>query len=522
MRSPRAAGEPPRRRGGDDLLLALRLHRLARDLRRPSISCDEERRRDRLGALRRDPGQRDLHRRLLPTADRLYEGLGLAIAAAGLCAAASAGRFGSFPTSKSSTKSRRIRRAPGRARRPERRVAEDVREVTRPRVLVPLAGRALGSFAARSIVPIRSLGPAPDEPLFHTRWRKGRAPRPRRRQPVHVGDLNVDSTLTVFPEGALGDAQSLGHADSRPRKHRGDSERIHRLFARLHARRMPRRALSRATKELMCPCHQSVFDVMANGAVVSGPADHALPRLPIEVGDGRRLRATGDFPRPGRPRLLGTRMIERFLALVDDRLGTAHFRAPRVAQGVSRSLVVHARRDQSVRVRHARLRPARFSRSSSIRTRPKTVYDGPYTLLDGVGSFVRLRSVMALSFEVNLGLAGPADPSLDRVALRCRHRRPHGTHLLHWRFRKPREINWLDRLPALLAGDLRGFSGIFAARRSVQRHRAAHRRFGRCNRFRLSDLAQFLLVGGVFRRSSLSAALFVAARLSRSVRDRRL
>ena len=61
-------------------------------------------------------------------------------------------------------------------------------------------------------------------------------------------------------------------------------------------------ALYRAdVKELICPCHQSVFDVLANGAVVAGPADHPLPRLPIEVGEDGVLRATGDFPDPVGP-----------------------------------------------------------------------------------------------------------------------------------------------------------------------------------------------------------------------------
>ena len=56
-----------------------------------------------------------------------------------------------------------------------------------------------------------------------------------------------------------------------------------------------------AARQLLCPCHQSVFDVVADGAVLAGPADHALPRLPIEVGSDGVLRATGDFPEPVGP-----------------------------------------------------------------------------------------------------------------------------------------------------------------------------------------------------------------------------
>ena len=38
---------------------------------------------------------------------------------------------------------------------------------------------------------------------------------------------------------------------------------------------------------LGCPCHGSVFDPVRGGQVVSGPADEPLPRLRIEVRDGR-------------------------------------------------------------------------------------------------------------------------------------------------------------------------------------------------------------------------------------------
>jgi Rieske Fe-S protein len=42
---------------------------------------------------------------------------------------------------------------------------------------------------------------------------------------------------------------------------------------------------------LACPCHGSDFDPVNSGEVVSGPADEPLPRLRIEVRDGRIFRA---------------------------------------------------------------------------------------------------------------------------------------------------------------------------------------------------------------------------------------
>jgi ubiquinol-cytochrome c reductase iron-sulfur subunit len=55
------------------------------------------------------------------------------------------------------------------------------------------------------------------------------------------------------------------------------------------------------THHLLCPCHQSTFDV-ANGArVVFGPAKRPLPQLPITVDDEGYLIAQSDFTEPVGP-----------------------------------------------------------------------------------------------------------------------------------------------------------------------------------------------------------------------------
>ncbi|MFN3866166.1 MAG: Rieske 2Fe-2S domain-containing protein [Demequina sp.] len=52
------------------------------------------------------------------------------------------------------------------------------------------------------------------------------------------------------------------------------------------------------THHLLCPCHQSTFDV-ANGAkVVFGPAKRPLPQLPIAVDDDGYIVAKADFDEP--------------------------------------------------------------------------------------------------------------------------------------------------------------------------------------------------------------------------------
>ncbi|WP_454295988.1 QcrA and Rieske domain-containing protein [Salana multivorans] len=49
------------------------------------------------------------------------------------------------------------------------------------------------------------------------------------------------------------------------------------------------------THHLLCPCHQSTFDVADGAKVVFGPAKRALPQLPIMVDDEGYLAARDDF-----------------------------------------------------------------------------------------------------------------------------------------------------------------------------------------------------------------------------------
>lgn len=55
------------------------------------------------------------------------------------------------------------------------------------------------------------------------------------------------------------------------------------------------------TNRLLCPCHQSQFDVTDNAKPVFGPAARSLPRLPIAVDTDGYLIATGDFDAPVGP-----------------------------------------------------------------------------------------------------------------------------------------------------------------------------------------------------------------------------
>ncbi|MGH3839311.1 MAG: ubiquinol-cytochrome c reductase iron-sulfur subunit, partial [Pseudonocardiaceae bacterium] len=55
------------------------------------------------------------------------------------------------------------------------------------------------------------------------------------------------------------------------------------------------------TARLLCPCHQSQFDMLEYAKPIFGPATRALPQLRIDVNDEGYFYATGDFIEPVGP-----------------------------------------------------------------------------------------------------------------------------------------------------------------------------------------------------------------------------
>jgi ubiquinol-cytochrome c reductase iron-sulfur subunit len=52
------------------------------------------------------------------------------------------------------------------------------------------------------------------------------------------------------------------------------------------------------THHLLCPCHQSTFDLADSGNVIFGPAARRMPQLPIGVDEEGYLVARSDFAEP--------------------------------------------------------------------------------------------------------------------------------------------------------------------------------------------------------------------------------
>ncbi|MGA1147350.1 MAG: ubiquinol-cytochrome c reductase iron-sulfur subunit, partial [Candidatus Nanopelagicales bacterium] len=55
------------------------------------------------------------------------------------------------------------------------------------------------------------------------------------------------------------------------------------------------------THHLLCPCHQSTFDLADSGDVIFGPAARRMPQLPIRVDEEGYLVAASDFQEPVGP-----------------------------------------------------------------------------------------------------------------------------------------------------------------------------------------------------------------------------
>lgn len=186
---------------------------------------------------------------------------------------------------------------------------EGAEHIGRRRFLTRILGLALAAFAAAAVDPIRSLGGSPGNALFHTSWRSGSKAVTEDGRPVLASDLPVDGVVTVFPEGAAGDAESqtilihLPPGDYRPLPGREDWAPGGIVgFSKIctHAG-CPVGLYRTDSKELFCPCHQSVFEVLDAARPSEGPAVLPLPQLPLSVDADGYLVATGDFPEPVGP-----------------------------------------------------------------------------------------------------------------------------------------------------------------------------------------------------------------------------
>lgn len=181
--------------------------------------------------------------------------------------------------------------------------------LSRRKLLVRTLGLAAAALGGAALFPIRSLGPRPGRALKVTPWRRGLRLVTEDGQAVRATDVPTNGLVTVFPEGSPGSADGqavlirVERDLLKPSPGReGWSPQGLIAYSKLctHAG-CPVGLYQADTHQLLCPCHQSTFDVLQHARPVFGPAAAALPQLPLRVtGDGY-IEATGDFSAPVGP-----------------------------------------------------------------------------------------------------------------------------------------------------------------------------------------------------------------------------
>ncbi|HTT87198.1 MAG TPA: Rieske 2Fe-2S domain-containing protein [Acidimicrobiales bacterium] len=151
---------------------------------------------------------------------------------------------------------------------------------------------------------LRSLGPQPKKSLDTTNWRSDVKVVDLDGNPVHAADLEVGGSLTVFPEGFAGspvDQTMLIRASDRPittlpAGRETWSPRGYLAYSKLctHAG-CPVGLYEENLQRLLCPCHQSLFDVLTGGNPIFGPAPRPLPQLPLKIDSQGFLRAQAGY-----------------------------------------------------------------------------------------------------------------------------------------------------------------------------------------------------------------------------------
>jgi len=184
----------------------------------------------------------------------------------------------------------------------------------RPLIRNTLVG-AIALAPLPAVVLLKDTGPNPEGVLAETIWTAGtRLVTDPTGTPVRASDLDLGSVVHVQPEGIEESSHFLD-----------EKAKAAVLLIRLEPEELAEASLAGAyagivayskicthmgcpvalyeqtTNHLLCPCHQTTYDVTQDCAVIFGPAKRPLPQLPISVDDEGYLVATAGFSEPVGP-----------------------------------------------------------------------------------------------------------------------------------------------------------------------------------------------------------------------------
>ncbi len=181
--------------------------------------------------------------------------------------------------------------------------------ITRRTLVVRSLGLAVGGLGVAALFPIRSLGPRPGRALVETPWGAGVRAITEDGRLVRADDVPVEGLVTVFPEGFPGSADGqavlirLAPGLLQPKPGREDwSPGGLVAYSKICTHAGCPVGLYQATShQLLCPCHQSTFDVLHHAVPELGPAAAPLPQLPLAIDADGYVVARADFSEPVGP-----------------------------------------------------------------------------------------------------------------------------------------------------------------------------------------------------------------------------
>ena len=178
---------------------------------------------------------------------------------------------------------------------------------------------ALVVFPLPAVALFRDLAPAADPvaQLKRTLWDKDvRLTRDPDGTPIRAADVTLGSVFQVIPEGLEESSHPLEEkakaavllmrldpADLQVSEGREDWNydgivAYSKICTHVGC---PVALYEQQTHHLLCPCHQSQFDIEQEAKVIFGPAKRPLPQLPITIDDEGYLVARSDFTEPVGP-----------------------------------------------------------------------------------------------------------------------------------------------------------------------------------------------------------------------------
>ena len=181
---------------------------------------------------------------------------------------------------------------------------------------------AMGLLGLPAIVLLRDLGPLPGRSLYNTIWAKGiRVVNDVTNRPIKPSDMIIGQLVNAAP------ANLAPLQEESPVAYQNAKAKSAVIVVRIKPSEIqappgrenwgvdgilcyskicthvgcPISLYEQTTHHVLCPCHQSTFDLADGAKVVFGPAARPLPQLPLAVDSEGYLVAQSGFTEPVGP-----------------------------------------------------------------------------------------------------------------------------------------------------------------------------------------------------------------------------